>query len=142
MTVFSHARRVDVVDRAGHRCEYCHLPTRGQVATFPIDHVIPRSAGGSNDSTNLALTCPYCNAHKWTDIEARDPESGLLARYFHPRQDVWENHFRWSPNGSGELIGLSATGRATIAGLRMNAADMVALRQLLAEVKLFQEIVS
>lgn len=39
MTAFSDEVRDAVVSRAGGRCEYCHLPTRGQVATFPIDHV-------------------------------------------------------------------------------------------------------
>ncbi len=62
MTVFSDAMRDAVVARAGGCCEYCHLPTRGQVATFPIDHVLPRSSGGETILDNLALACPHCNA--------------------------------------------------------------------------------
>ena len=37
MSVVSESMRADVAARAGHRCEYCRLPTKGQVATFPVD---------------------------------------------------------------------------------------------------------
>src|SRR5205823_5397281 len=93
VSAFSEVRRAEVAGRAGHRCEYCHLPTRGQVATFPIDHVIPRGRGGATDLDNLALTCPHCNAHKWTAVEGPDPDTGETVRFFHPRQDTWTDHF-------------------------------------------------
>lgn len=139
MSAFSEVRRAQVADRAGHRCEYCHLPTRGQVATFPLDHIVPRSAGGTTDLTNLALTCPHCNAHKWTAADGTDPETGDAVPLFNPRSDNWSEHFAWSADRPGELIGLTGTGRATIAHLRINAADMITLRVLLAEVGLFEE---
>ncbi len=126
--------------RARQRCEYCHLPTRGQVATFPIDHVVPKSAGGTNELDNLALTCPHCNARKWTDSDGPDPSTGKLARFFHSRRDTWADHFEWSPDRPGELLGKTPTGRATVAGLRINDPDMMELRLLLAEAGLFAEI--
>jgi hypothetical protein len=110
------------------------------VATFPIDRVVPKSAGGTNDPDNVALTCPHCNAHKWTDGYGLDPRSGNPARFFHPRRDVWADHFEWSAEHPGELVGKTATGRATVAGLRINDADMLELRLLLAEVGLFPHI--
>jgi hypothetical protein len=140
VSAFSEVRRAEVVARAGHRCEYCHLPTRGQVATFPIDHVIPRNRGGTTDPDNLALTCPHCNAHKWTEVDSSDPETGETARFFHPRHDSWADHFEWSSERPGELVGRTPIGRATVAGLRINDADMVELRLLLAEVGLFPEM--
>ena len=100
----------------------------------------PRSAGGTNDPSNLALTCPHCNAHKWTAAEGVDPETGTNAALFHPRRDDWAEHFAWSEDRPGELVGLTGSGRATIAGLRINDADMIALRLLLAEVGLFSEV--
>jgi 5-methylcytosine-specific restriction endonuclease McrA len=130
VTAFSDALRAEVAARAAHRCEYCHLPTRGQVATFPIDHVIPRSRGGPNDAGNLALTCPHCNAHKWTAVDGQDPDTGETVRFFHPRTDAWADHFAWSAADPGALAGRTPIGRATIAGLR-----------LLAELGLFPEIV-
>ena len=139
MSAFSDATRAAVAARAGHRCEYCRLPTRGQVATFPVDHVVPRTAGGSTDPGNLALTCPHCNAHKWCRVEGPDPETGTAARFFHPRQDVWTDHFAWSRTAAGELVGQTPCGRATVLGLRINDDDMIALRRLLAELGLFAE---
>ena len=47
--------RDEVVFRAGSRCEYCQLSQVGQEATFHIDHVTPRAAGGKTISDNLAL---------------------------------------------------------------------------------------
>ncbi len=137
MSAFSDVRRAEVTARAGHRCEYCHLPTRGQVATFPIDHVIPRTAGGTTAPDNLALTCPHCNAQKWTAMEGIDPGTGASAPLFHPRQDAWEEHFEWA--SSGVLAGRTAVGRATIVGLQMNDPGMVELRILLAELGIFPE---
>jgi hypothetical protein len=141
VSAFSDVRRAEVVARAGHRCKYCHLPTRGQVATFPIDHVIPRGSGGPNDPSNLALTCPHCNAHKWTATEGPDPETGQTAPFFHPRQDVWDDHFEWSAERPRELVGKTPVGRATVAALGINDPDMIALRILLAELGLFPEVV-
>lgn len=140
MSAFSDVRRAEVTSHAGHRCEYCHLPTRGQVATFPIDHVIPRNAGGTTATDNLALACPHCNAHKWTAVEATDPDTGEACRLFHPRQDRWDDHFEWSSVRPGELVGRTPVGRVTTAGLRINDPGMVSLRSLLAELGLFPEV--
>lgn len=139
MSAFSDVRRAEVAARAGHRCEYCHLPTRGEVATFPIDHVLPRRAGGTTESHNLALTCPHCNARKWTAAEGADADTGESVPLFDPRRDNWAEHFAWSADKPGELLGLTAAGRVTIASLSINTADMVALRVLLAELGLFVE---
>jgi len=142
VSAFSEARRAEVVARAGHRCEYCHLPTRGQVATFPIDHVLPRSVGGTNELSNLALTCPHCNAQKWTAVESSDPQTGEAVHLFHPRREDWAAHFEWSAGSAGELTGRTPVGRATVAALNINAPDMVELRRLLVEVGLFPEVIA
>jgi hypothetical protein len=57
---------------------------------------------------------------------APDPESGALVRLFHPRRDRWEEHFE--RNGV-VIVGRTATGRATVALLKMNAEDRRRLRQ-------------
>jgi hypothetical protein len=44
---------------------------------------------------------------------------------FNPRQQVWEEHFRWD---GVQVVGLTATGRATITALNMNQAIMLAIR--------------
>lgn len=137
MSLFSSFRRAEVHARAGERCEYCHLPTRGQVATFPIDHIIPKSTGAGHDLENLALACPPCNAHKWTAVEWSDPITDRLAPLFHPRRDEWNEHFRWVVGYV--LAGATPSGHATVAALQMNNSDMVELRRLLAGLDLFPE---
>jgi hypothetical protein len=132
--------RAAVVARAGHRCEYCHLPTRGQVATFPVDHLIPRSNGGPTELANLALACPHCNGHKWKHADGQDPLSGDTVRLFNPRTDVWSDHFQWSSAQAGVIEGKTAWGRATIARLQMNQPDLLAIRLLLADLGLLAEI--
>jgi hypothetical protein len=140
MTAFSDDIRAAVTARAGERCEYCHLPKRGQVATFPIDHVVPRSSGGQTVLENLAFACPHCNAHKWASTSATDPVSGTLVTLFNPRTDGWPDHFQWSTTEPGVLEGKTPRGRATISQLQINHSEMVAIRQLLAALGLFPEI--
>jgi 5-methylcytosine-specific restriction endonuclease McrA len=52
--------RRQVVFRAGGRCEYCGLAQEGQEATFHVDHIVPRAAGGPTEADNLALACVSC----------------------------------------------------------------------------------
>jgi 5-methylcytosine-specific restriction endonuclease McrA len=47
-----------VFHRDGGRCQYCGA------AADSIDHVIPRSRGGSHTWENVVAACRRCNAHK------------------------------------------------------------------------------
>jgi hypothetical protein len=49
---------------------------------------------------------------------------------YDPRRDRWHDHFAWSEEHT-ELIGLTATGRATIGRLQLNRAGVVNLRRVL-----------
>ena len=44
---------------------------------------------------------------------------GGQVRLFDPRRQVWADHFRWSEAGD-EIVGLTPTGRATVAVLQLN----------------------
>lgn len=116
----------EVILRARNRCEYCQLSQFGQEATFHIDHVIPRAAGGPTASENLALACVSCSLRKWAKRSAADPQTGEEVPLFHPRTDVWVEHFRW--DGS-ILVPLTPTGRATADSLALNRPMIVAIRQ-------------
>lgn len=48
-----------VFSRDGNACVYCGSMTRLQ-----LDHVVPRSKGGSDDPSNLAACCAACNQSK------------------------------------------------------------------------------
>jgi hypothetical protein len=122
-------RRV-AVRRAGNRCEYCGLSQAGQEATFHIDHVVPLADGGPTVAGNLALACVSCSLSKEARRSAVDPATGRTVPLFHPRRQRWGAHFRWD---GVVVIGLTATGRATVAALRMNRPLILAIRHEEAE---------
>jgi len=77
-------------------------------------------AGGSDEEANLALACASCNLAKSDRVLARDPVSEEETLFFHPRHQLWNDHFRWEEDRR-TLIGLTETGRATLLGLDMNS---------------------
>ena len=85
----SAAQRRAVADRAGGCCEYCLSQERFSPDPFSAEHVTPRSAGGGNEATNLALSCQGCNSRKYTSTDAVDPATGDTVPLFHPRRDRW-----------------------------------------------------
>jgi HNH endonuclease len=115
-----------VIQRANNRCEYCTLSQAGQAATFHIDHVLPVVAGGLTTADNLALACVTCSLHKAAKQKVTDPETNELINIFNPRQQVWQEHFSWE---GVTVIGLTTTGRATIATLKMNRAIILEIRK-------------
>lgn len=93
-----------------------------------IDHIIPISAGGSNDSENLCLTCRGCNTYKQDFQTGLDPDTNDEVELFNPRLHKWSTHFQWVEDGT-IILGLTASGRATIQRLRMNRPEVVRARQ-------------
>ena len=115
-----------VIQRAAGRCEYCGLSQEGQEATFHIDHVIPVAVGGQTVAKNLALACVSCSLRKAARQTAIDPQSSKEVTLYNPRRDAWHEHFRWE---GVYLVGLTATGRATIEALDMNRVLILAIRE-------------
>jgi hypothetical protein len=122
-----------IKQRAGGCCEYCLSQLAFCPDPFSIEHIIPRSKGGSNDLDNLAVACQGCNNFKYSYIESIDPITGKSSSLYHPRQDQWHEHFSWSDDYV-QLIGLTMTGRATVERLQLNREGVVNLRQLLRAV--------
>ena len=69
-----------------------------QIASYPIDHIIPLQFGGTNDRNNLQALCSNCHAKK-TERESlmaiemkqeREEKSNVLK---HIHNDIW------TPNG-------------------------------------------
>lgn len=118
-----------VAERAGHRCEYCHAPEALFNHRFPVDHIIPRVFGGSDDPENLALACHACNGHKYQKQMALDSIGKQLIRLFNPRQDKWEKHFLWNRTKT-RIIGRTAIGRTTITALKLNIERQIEARIL------------
>ncbi len=128
--------RVRIAQQAGFCCEYCLSPADYCPDPYSIEHIEPRSAGGSDDPDNLAFSCQGCNSRKFVATHAPDPVTGELVRLFHPRQDAWQDHFAWQADFTW-IVGTSPCGRATIERLQLNRAAVVNLRQLLRQSGVF-----
>lgn len=59
MSAEKDRRRRALIKRDGHRCKVC-----GATCDLTIDHIVPRSRGGSNRLENLRLLCEPCNQDK------------------------------------------------------------------------------
>lgn len=122
------AARLMVRSRAGSRCEYCLLPSGAVFFPFNIEHIIARQHGGGDDLENLALACDRCNQFKGPNLTSIDPESGNLVRLYHPRRDLWNDHFGLV---GAEIVGYCEIGRATVTLLKMNSEMRLRIRQRL-----------
>jgi hypothetical protein len=113
------ATRAEVRRRAENHCEYCGLPQDAlPVATFHIEHIIPKQHGGMDDLSNLALACFHCNQHKGPNLTGIDPQTDQIVPLFNPRRQLWHEHF--AVQGI-EIIGQTPTGRTTVRVLAMNS---------------------
>jgi diadenosine tetraphosphate (Ap4A) HIT family hydrolase len=54
--------RYEVLKRAKFRCELCGVSADEKA--LEVDHIVPRSKGGSDDEANLQALCYSCNAMK------------------------------------------------------------------------------
>jgi hypothetical protein len=127
MAYISNALRQSVAARAQGLCEYCQT-AQTIVVEMELDHIVPEAAGGATEADNLCLACISCNTFKSAYQTGIDPQTDGEVRLFNPREQQWDEHFRWSEDGS-QIIGTTATGRATVARLRMNRSLAVQARQ-------------
>jgi HNH endonuclease len=127
MAYISNALRQLVAARAQGLCEYCQT-AQTIVIEMELDHIVPEAAGGTTEADNLCLACISCNTFKSAYQTGIDPQTDEEVRLFHPRQQQWNVHFQWSEDGS-QIIGTTATGRATVARLQMNRSLAVQARQ-------------
>ena len=130
MAYISVSKSRQIRQQAGGRCEYCLCPESHCPQNFSVDHIWPQSLAGDDEIENLALACQGCNNKKYNKTVAVDPVTGVEVTLFHPRQQRWSAHFVWSEDEL-TLIGLTATGRATIAALDLNRQSVINLRGVL-----------
>jgi 5-methylcytosine-specific restriction endonuclease McrA len=71
-----------VFARDGHRCQYCGASAEN------IDHVIPRSKGGTHAWNNVVASCRPCNTRK-RDRMLEDSGMRLRRRPTMPRERTW-----------------------------------------------------
>jgi 5-methylcytosine-specific restriction endonuclease McrA len=68
-TVVKALKRGRIWDKCGGRCHYCGCELH-PFWTFTIDHLIPKSRGGTNAIENLVAACPDCNHAKGDSLVA------------------------------------------------------------------------
>ena len=120
--------RQRVAESSKHRCGYCLSQQEYSIDKFEIEHIVPLALGGTNDESNLWLSCGGCNNHKWMKISGIDPASGETVPLFNPRAEQWVEHFCWDETGVF-VIGLTPVGRATVVTLQLNNQLAVRVRR-------------
>lgn len=66
--------RAEIYEEAGWKCALCESPVRPDESVhhprYPtLDHIVPRSRGGSDDRSNLRLACRQCNTLRGSDVD-------------------------------------------------------------------------
>jgi 5-methylcytosine-specific restriction endonuclease McrA len=82
--LFGWEIRSYLLEKFQHRCAYC-----GRANTvFELDHILPRSRGGSNRVSNLALSCHHCNSAKGDRTASEFGHPEVQARARQPLRDA------------------------------------------------------
>lgn len=136
MSRISPKIRKQIREEAKDRCGYCLSPQYLVPIIFEIEHIIPISAGGTDDEENLWLACGACNSFKHAKTHGTDPQTKRKVRLFNPRKQSWKRHFEFSSD-STQIIGKTACGRATVKALKLNNERSIKMRKLWASVGWF-----
>jgi hypothetical protein len=82
-----------VIARAHRLCEYCLVHEDDTYLGCQVEHIIAEKHNGLTEESNLAFACTFCNRAKGTDIGSIALATGAYTRFFHPRADLWSDHF-------------------------------------------------
>ena len=127
MNITSHLR-IKIEKTSGNRCGYCLSHQRYTMSKLEIEHIIPKSKGGTDAEENLWLSCGLCNRYKGAQTTGFDRENQSFIPLFNPRKQIWKEHFVWSADGT-QISGLTSIGRATIEALKLNNNIAVEVRR-------------
>ena len=75
--------RLNLLSRDNFRCQYCGVSLTNSDAS--IDHVVPRSQGGTTRWDNVVSACHPCNRKKG----GRTPEQARMPLDIRPKQPDW-----------------------------------------------------
>jgi len=56
--------RFFILQRDNFRCQYCGASPASEGVKLHVDHIDPKSKGGSHDNSNLITACNDCNLGK------------------------------------------------------------------------------
>lgn len=75
--------RFQILERDSYTCRFCGK--RAPETELEVDHVMPRSKGGSDDTSNLVTACRDCNRGKGDRVIdlSRTDWNALMGKFFH-----------------------------------------------------------
>ena len=120
--------KAQIRQQARNRYGYCLSLQQYVLGTLEIEHIIPKSAGGSSREDNLWMACRPCNSHKADRTHGIDPLSEETVALYHPRKQTWNDHLAWSNDGT-HIVGTTPCGRVTVEILQLNNPFSVAVRR-------------
>ena len=127
------ALRRQIIAKAQRVCEYCLIHQDDTFFGCHVDHIVSEKHGGLTVADNLALACTFCNLYKGSDLGSL-VESGDLIRFYHPRTDVWSEHFVLT---EATIEPLTEVGEVTVRIFRFNHSDRLLERQNLIDTGLY-----
>ena len=139
MAYISVKLRKTVAERANFCCEYCLIPERLSFFTYQIEHIISLKHKGDSTFENLAFSCPICNRYKGSDLGTNVNSPPILTRFYNPRIDKWNDHFKLKQNG--QIVPKSDIGEATIKIFQLNYDDAVLQRQKLIKADILKKTI-
>ncbi len=87
----------------GHQCAYC----KQTGMPLQVEHIVPKSRGGSHRTTNLTLACEHCNQQKGNRTAQEFGCSHIQAQAQHPLKDAAAvTNTRWALYERLKTIGL------------------------------------
>ena len=90
--------RKNIMRRDGYQCQYCGRSE----ANLTVDHIIPKSRGGTDCWENLVTACVECN-NKKGDRTPQEAKMKLLRKPIKPNHVMFMRHFvtsvdeKWKP---------------------------------------------
>ena len=137
--------RYEVLKRAKYRCELCGISAN--IKALEVDHIMPRSRGGSDDISNFQALCYSCNAMK-RDRDDTDFR-GVNESYDHREADCFfceaeqeriiaENELSYAIRDGfpvTKLHTLVLPKRHVVTYFELSQAEVNATNQLLSEIK-------
>lgn len=112
-----------VRQRARFACEYCGVTETDSAGPLSVDHIQPRSHGGTDEFSNLVYCCFRCNLYK-ADYWPSRPGDPML---WNPRLESAMVHFVSLIDGT--RYPSTTTGAFTLNRLKLNRPALVAYRR-------------
>jgi hypothetical protein len=74
------AQKFLIVIRDRFECVYCHRSIFHGIDKIELDHFVPRSAGGSHNTSNLVAACHRCNQRKGYKVADAPTRNSVIAQ--------------------------------------------------------------